>query len=476
MNVIKFYNREDELNLLKRVRKPFIAIIYGRRRVGKTTLALKFCEKKDFLYFFVNPKKTEALLIDEFLELLKTKVKVEEYVKPKNWEDFFALIFDKYRGTVIFDEFQWFLNINPQVPFILQKYIDTKKNLNIIILGSVIGMMKKLFEEEGSPLFKRADVVLKLEPFDFKTIFKLLDEAGIRDTEEKLKFYLVFGGIPHYYALILSYKIKDLEDAISTLILQPNAPLRNEVEDIFKESFGKDYKTHFSVLLAIGLGKTKVEEISSFASIQKTSLMPYIYDLRDLLEVIEERMFYSKKRKYYALKDNFFKFWFRYVYKNWGILMIDWKKVLEEIKNDINNYFGVVFEDFAREFLIEKLKEKEISFSKIEKFVGYYREGKERKKFEIDIACSDEKRNEVTFFEVKWKKIKRDEAEKILKEMETKTASIEKKKRYGIIAKRVENKESFRKRGYKIFDLEEVNAAMEYLRKERPFGRVVIRV
>jgi hypothetical protein len=78
--------------------------------------------------------------------------------------------------------------------------------------------------------------------------------------------------------------------------------------------------------------------------------------------------------------------------------MIDWKKVLEEIKNDINNYFGIVFEDFARDFLVEKAKRKEISSSKIEKFTGYYRDGKERKKFEIDIACSDEKKDEVAFF------------------------------------------------------------------------------
>jgi len=456
MNIIKFYNRGEELKLLEKIRSPIIAIIYGRRRVGKTTLALKFCESKDYLYFFVNPKKTEMLLIEEFLELLKTKVKIEEYIKPKNWEEFFALLFEKYNGVVIFDEFQWFLNINQEVPFILQKYIDTKKNLNIIILGSVVGMMKKLFEKEGSPLFKRANIIIKLEPFNFKTVFKILESIGIKSLEEKLKFYLIFGGIPHYYALMQSYKIKNLEEAIIELVLKPNAPLRNEVEDIFKESFGKDFKTHLSILLAIGLGKTKLEEISAFSSIQKTSLMPYIYDLRDLLEVIEERRYFGKKRKYYVLKDNFFKFWFRYVYKNWGMLMIDWERVFEEIKNDINNYFGLAFEDFAREFLIEKAREKEISFSKIEKFVGYYRGGNERRKFEIDFACVDEKKDEITFFEIKWKELKKDEAEKILKNMEINTNSIQKKKHYGIIAKKVEGKELLKKKGYKIFDLEDL--------------------
>jgi AAA+ ATPase superfamily predicted ATPase len=457
MDKIKFYNRENELNLLERVKKPFFAIIYGRRRVGKTTLALKFCENKDFLYFFVNPKKSEAQLIDEYFNLLRVKLNLEEYIRPKNWEEFFNILFERYGGVVIFDEFQWFLEINPQVPFILQKYLDVKKKLTVIILGSVVGMMKKLFAEEASPLFKRADVVIKLEPFDFKTVFKILDEVGIKDMEEKLKFYMVFGGIPHYYSLISAYGIKNFSDAIKSLILEINAPLKNEVEEIFRESFGKDYRTHFSILFAIGSGETKLEKISSLSSIKQTSIMPYIYDLKDLVEVIEERKYFGKKKKYYVLKDNFFKFWFRYIYKNWGLLTIDWRKVFEEIENDMNNYFGLLFEDFAREFLMELLRAGKFSFTKIEKFVGYFRENGKRKKFEIDIACFDEKTDELTFFEVKWKEIKTEEAESILEEMKRATKFIEKRKAFGLIAKKVENKEKLRSEGYKIFDLEDFN-------------------
>jgi len=103
MNIIKFYDREKELELLEKP-KPIVAIIYGRR-VGKTTLALKFCENKDFLYFFVNPKKTQALLIEEYFELLKNKISLEEYIRPKNWEEFFKILFEKYKGIVVFDEF-----------------------------------------------------------------------------------------------------------------------------------------------------------------------------------------------------------------------------------------------------------------------------------------------------------------------------------------------------------------------------------
>ena len=88
MEIIKFYDREEELKILEKVKNP-IAIIYGRRRVGKTTLVLKFCENKDFIYLFVNPKKSENLLIEEFFELVKKKIKIEEYVRPKNWEEFF---------------------------------------------------------------------------------------------------------------------------------------------------------------------------------------------------------------------------------------------------------------------------------------------------------------------------------------------------------------------------------------------------
>ncbi len=103
--------------------------------------------------------------------------------------------------------------------------------------------------------------------------------------------------------------------------------------------------------------------------------------------------------------------------------------------------------------MIEKLKEGKISFTKIEKFFGYYREKNERKKFEIDIVCIDEKNDELLFFEVKWKDLKEKEVEEILKDMERKTSHIQKKKVYGIIDKRIENKEKFIKKGYKLFDL-----------------------
>jgi AAA+ ATPase superfamily predicted ATPase len=93
--------------------------------------------------------------------------------------------------------------------------------------------------------------------------------------------------------------------------------------------------------------------------------------------------------------------------------------------------------------------------TKIEKFIGYYRENGERKKFEIDISCSDERKNEISFFEVKWKELKKEEAEKILKEMERNTKAVQKNKKFGIIAKKVENKEEFRREGYKIFDIED---------------------
>jgi len=137
------------------------------------------------------------------------------------------------------------------------------------------------------------------------------------------------------------------------------------------------------------------------------------------------------------------------------MLEVDWEKVFEEVKKDINNYFGLVFEDFAREFLVELSKKGQISFTKIEKFIGYYRENNERKRFEIDISCLDERKNEISFFEVKWKELRKEEAKKILKEMEEKTASIQKSKNFGIIAKKVENKEELRRKGYKIFDTED---------------------
>jgi len=459
MKIIKFYNREKEIELLERVEKPFLAIIYGRRRIGKTTLALKFARDKDFIYFFVNPKKPENLLLEEFTSILKEKLSLPEYVRPTNWEEFFELLFKNYDGYVIFDEFQWFLEINKEVPFILQKYWDVHKGASIILTGSIIGMIKKLFIEEGSPLFKRAEITINLQEFDIKTVFEVLSDLGFKNLEEKFEFYLLFGGVPYYYHLLKKYRISSVEEAIKILVLDENAPLRNEVEEVMIEAFKREYKTYLAILYAIADGKTKLAEIASCAGIKTTSLMPYIYDLMNLLGIIEKQRMGLGKKHIYLVKDKFHNFWLRYIYKYSGIL--DEEELFEKIRADINNFFGWSFEVAVRENIKKVFPE----FKTYTKYCGYLRRKGKRKVFDIDILAINEKTKEVLFAECKWQS--KVNAKKIAKELAEKSQYVqwhneERKEYFAIFAKSFKEKiEEFEGRKVYCFDLKDLERFMK---------------
>jgi len=456
MNIIKFYNREKELDILDRVKKPYLAIIYGRRRIGKTTLILHHLRDKEFLYFFVNPRKSESLLLREFTQLLKEKNVIEEFVRPKNWEEFFKIIFERYEGVVVFDEFQWFERIDKSIPFILQRYWDMYKKPNIVISGSIIGMIKDIFTEEGSPLFKRGDIIIKLKPFDAKTCFQILDDLGIEDLERKFEFYLLFGGVPYYYRFMERYDIMNIEDCIKVLVLDENAPLRNEVEEIMKEAFRGEYRTYLSILFAIAEGKTKIEEITGYSDIKPTSLMPYLYDLIDLLGLVEKQRIGFKKKYIYEINDFFHRFWLRYVYKYSNELIFNQELVFEIIKKDISNFFGINFERFVREFVKEYFKE----FPRVMKYIGFFRSKGKRKVFDMDILALNDQTREILFVECKWQNGVN--AKKICKELVEKSQYVQwynetRREKFAIFAKSFTKKISkFDGKEVFCFDLEDI--------------------
>ena len=453
---IKFYNREKELNILEKVKKPYLAVIYGRRRIGKTALALNFTKNKEHIYFFVNPKKSEGLLLQEFAAELGKKLRIPAVI-PKNWDEFFELLF-KYEGIVIFDEFQRFVEINKEVPFILQKYWDTKeKKPTIIITGSVVGTVKKLFIEAASPLFKRAEILIHLKELGINTVFRILSDLNIKNLEEKFKFYLLFGGVPYYYNLLFKYKIKNVNSAIKQLVLDEFAPLKNEVEEVIIEAFKREYSTYLSILYAIAEGKTKLEEIASVAGIKVTSLFYYLNDLSNLLGLIEKQKG-LKRKSFYEIKDKFHNFWLRFVYKYAGIESAD--LLCSKILENINTFFGWSFELCIRENFPKIFK----NYEKISKYYGYYRKNKKREVFDIDIVALNEKTKEILFAECKWQSGVN--GVKIIKELTEKSKYVqwhnkERKESFAIFAKSFSKKiEKFEGRKVYCFDLKDLERVL----------------
>ena len=460
MTEIKFYDREAELKTLTSVSEPFLAVIYGRRRVGKTRLILEFCKNRKFIYLFVNPEKSSKMLLEEFSRQLREAMRLPSYVRPESWREFFELL-SGYDGIVVFDEFQWFTRVDSSVPFELQRFWDTKeKRPSVIVCGSVVGLIKRLFEDYQSPLYGRADVRLEVKPLEVTTIIEWLKDLGVNCLEEQVKFYLIFGGVPYYYALIQKYSVKSIEDALKKLVFEEHAPLRDEVNGILRETFGKDYYTYSSILSAIAEGYCRVSEIANKVGLKPTSLSPYLKDLTELLDIIKPELPAGRKKgAFYTIKDYFTKFWFKYVYKNRSLLEYNWRKVYEKCIQTLNTYLGEAFELLAKEIVEKLAKENKLPFTptSISKYYGKFPQGS----FDIDIVAYNAKTKTALYMEVKWSEIDYSRAQNIVNTLAEKTAYVKirpLKKYYGLVAKKILDKERLREEKIIAIDINDLKA------------------
>jgi uncharacterized protein len=358
--------------------------------------------------------------------------------------------------VVAIDEFQRFLKIHPSFITQLQKYWDLRSDncrLFLIISGSSIGMIKKIFIEEGAPLFKRADNILTLKPFTIREVFEMLGDIGIKDMDEKLDLYLLFGGTVYYYRLFEKYQCTGFADALEKLIFNEFAPLGNEVREILIEEFGREHATYYEIISAIARGQCSLSEISDMSHVSANSLAPYFYELIDLLGIVEHRIPVTdvpkkSKRGRYFLKDNFFRFYGYFIYPmlsqymsgNYTTLM---KRVLQEWKS----FAGWAFEDVCRELLVEEL------IAQYPKIGPWW----DRRGNEIDVVGINYEENKLLLIEIKNMELSEDSARKILKSTADKAGYIkgssEMEVIVGVAARRVQGRKRIKSDVFHVWEL-----------------------
>ncbi len=376
---MKFYDREKELKLLNKKEKlakttgAQFTIITGRRRIGKSSLLKHAYNSKKYLYFFVSSKRTQNLL-SEFTKIFnKTAQDEREFT---NWDLFIKTVLEysvSTGTTIIFDEFQNFYTIDRSIYSIFQKYWDTyqyKKNLNLIVAGSLISLLEKIFFDEKEPLYKRATGRINLQEFNFKTVRKILSDNSTKNTSflDLLKFYSVFGGNPYYYNQIFKSGLfnSDLMSIIEQLILSPNSILQNEGKELLIQEFGSEHSTYFSILEAISLGNKTFTEITNYTDVSDSILSRSLSDLTQKFKLIQKLVpvFPNNQNVFkYCFSDNFLEFWFRYIYANQSLIENETtKSIFEKISSELNKYSGLIFEEFCMEFMLELSEEGKLDY------------------------------------------------------------------------------------------------------------------
>ena len=397
---MKFYNRTKELAYLKNISDDAklasrMTVIVGRRRIGKTKL-IKEAYKKN-IYLFVS-RKNEALLCEEFITIIQNELDIKIFGEFKKFKDLFEylMVLSKTKSfTLVIDEFQEFLQINNTIYSDMQNIWDSYKDdskMNLILSGSIYSLMKKIFEDKKEPLFGRANHKIHLKPFTVKTLEEILEEHHPSySNDDLLSFYILTGGVAKYVELFVDNKAFTFEKQLD-LIFDENSLFIDEGKNLLIEEFGKEYTTYFSILSLISSSKTSRSEIESILG---KNVGGYLDRLENEYTIIKKvKPIFAKEGSRtlkYEIIDNFFHFWFRFIYKNRSAIEIEnYEYIKSLVKRDYNTYSG----RFLEKYFIEKLK----ASGEYSAIGTYWEKGNQN---EIDIVAINEDEKKMLIAEVK---------------------------------------------------------------------------
>ena len=406
---MKFIGRKNELSKLEEEynRNSSFVVIYGRRRVGKTTLIKEFLKKKTAFYFLAT-EELESQSMKRLAGVMArtTKNTLLQKTTFTDWLDLFQVIADykpEEKKVFVIDEFPYLVKTNSAFPSILQNAWDEilkDSNVMLILSGSFIGMMQKHALSYDSPLYGRRTAQIRLAPLPFTDIYAVQKMPFDHAVEQ----YAVTGGIPKYLEFFEDGR--PLEEQVKDTVLSKNGFLYEEPNFLLK-SESMTAVNYFSIIKAIADGNHKLGKIAGILGQESSSLTPYLSTLLDL-GFIEKRTPITEKnpeksrKGLYFIADNFIRFWFRYVYPYKGELELDnMQIVLDEIHKDFREKFvAFAYEDICKSIFVELCNNKAFPF--LPSRIGSYWLNDFDSDTEIDVVSVDHQNKRVFTGECKY--------------------------------------------------------------------------
>lgn len=406
-----FVGRKEELNALEDLwaKQSFqMAVIYGRRRVGKTTLISQFIKDKRALSFTALEQSDQnnlsdfSLKIQEFFSLPQTG-------SFSSWQEAFTYIGEQAKQNpfvFVFDELPYAVKRNKAIPSILQISIDHifKDTQSMIILcGSNQGAMESEVLGRKSPLYGRRTAQIKLQALGYKDACKML---GNISPQKAFEYYACFGGVPYYLNQVdtaLSF-----EENIAKLYFEPTGFLYEEPMGLLRQELSEP-ATYNSILRAIAGGANKQGEIANKVGIQQTALARYLSTLI-ALGIIERAVPYGEnpeksKRGIYRVKDACYDFWFKFVMPYTQEIESGLgKTVAGSIRaEDYNNYFGPRFERLCAEWLTEQTQAGALPFMALSVSSWWGTNPAKHEETDIDVLAANNKTKQLAIGECKYR-------------------------------------------------------------------------
>lgn len=401
---MRFFDRTEEIASLREIldrskSNAQFTVVTGRRRIGKTSLVWKAYEDEPILYFFVA-RKAESDLCSDFLQEIEDKLGIPTMGRVERFPDIFEYLMKLSISrplTLFIDEFQEFFKVNKSVYSDMQRIWDiyqTKAHINLVVCGSIFSMMTKIFKDKKEPLYNRQTRFMSIKPFTPSVLKEIMAEYNPNYTnEDLLALYSFTGGVAKYVQLLIDAGATTRAKMLNHII-RDDSVFIGEGKAILIEEFGRDYGVYFSILSAIARGRTSRSEIEQVVG---KEIGGYLTKLEKVYEVVSKNQpVFEKsasKNVRYAIDDNFFCFWFRFIYKYNYILEIEnYDAVKTIINRDYETFSGKMLERYFKRVLIE---------SKAYTRIGSWWDRKGEN--EIDIVAENELTDEAVFIEVKRK-------------------------------------------------------------------------
>lgn len=401
--------RKNEMNQLEMLylsnRFEFL-IMYGRRRIGKTTILQEFSKKYNTLFFSAQ-EKNDALNLQDFSRLVQQYFDHAFIANFANWEDAFDYVGRKAgekRTVIIIDEFPFLAAPNPTIKSILQHKIDhewKEKNIFLILCGSSVSFMVNEVMGYQSPLYGRITGSMEVVAFDYLESAEFFSEY---DTLDKIIAYGILGGVPRYLSAFDAGKT--LKENIIKEIITPGAFLNDEPLSLLRMEL-REPIVYNSILEAVANGCNRVVEISDRIHEEKSKCSKYMLTLQSI-RLLEKRVPCGEpetsKKGIYEITDNFYKFWYRYIFSNQNYhAMLGVENACEEILEEINDFMGPIFEDICKQYLVRLAKQRRLPFVPYEIGKWWGNNPAIKAQDDIDILAFDKKREKAIFCECKFR-------------------------------------------------------------------------
>ncbi|MBO7054149.1 MAG: ATP-binding protein [Bacteroidales bacterium] len=342
---------DEEYELSKRTAR--FTIVFGRRRIGKTSLIQKSLDGKKHLYVLAK-NEAEATFCSRLQQQIETELAIPVFGRLQTMKDVFEVLF-KYAATnhlcLVIDEIQEFFYVRKSIFADMQELWDKYKSsmhIDFIACGSIYSLMKELFEDRKQAMYGRITRKIDLKALKIQELKQVLSRYSPQyKNEDLLCLYAITGGIPKYVEMCVERNACNKASMLQNFC-DVTQPFVGEGSDLMNMEFRREGAVYYSILSLIADGKNTISEMESVLQIK---ISAYLQNLEINYSLIRKvRPLFASERSQgirYRLADNFLAFWFRFIYPNQNLVVSGRSDMLLRIVEDGYNVFsGKVLERY----------------------------------------------------------------------------------------------------------------------------------